>query len=106
MTDWTDIDGKDEHGRTVLHWASFNGHVDVVETLLTDWANANAKDEWGQTALHWASFAFSNRSLYVFLEPQRWQLRWIHDPTFFVFLIAFIVFVAFAVLAVFLAVTA
>lgn len=49
------INGRDQHGWTALHRASFKGWVDVVRTLIHKGIDVNAKDEDGYTALHCAA---------------------------------------------------
>ncbi|KAF9434689.1 hypothetical protein BGZ76_007616 [Entomortierella beljakovae] len=46
-----------EYGKTPLHMASANGHIDVVEYLLTIISPeaVNIQNEQGNTALHWAA---------------------------------------------------
>ncbi|KAJ7882802.1 ankyrin repeat-containing domain protein [Mycena olivaceomarginata] len=51
ILNWT-ID-KDKRG--ALHYASLNGHIEVVEFLLERGANFNATDKANNTALHNAS---------------------------------------------------
>ncbi|KAI4350328.1 hypothetical protein L6164_004794 [Bauhinia variegata] len=48
------INGRDQHGWTALHRASFKGRIDVVRALLDKGADVDAKDEDGYTALHCA----------------------------------------------------
>ncbi|KAI3706592.1 hypothetical protein L6452_24448 [Arctium lappa] len=50
------INAKDQHGWTVLHRASFKGHVEVVQILMRNGADIDidARDEDGYTALHCA----------------------------------------------------
>lgn len=43
----------DKRNTTALHYASDQGHRDVVSLLLNRGANANAKDRGGSTPLHW-----------------------------------------------------
>jgi len=48
------VDGVDEEGLSLLHWASDRGHCSMVELLLGLGANINIQDEDRQTALHYA----------------------------------------------------
>ncbi|WOG98213.1 hypothetical protein DCAR_0417554 [Daucus carota subsp. sativus] len=48
------INGRDQHGWTVLHRASFKGHLDAVRILIEKGIDINAKDVDGYTALHCA----------------------------------------------------
>lgn len=48
------INGRDQHGWTALHRASFKGRVDVVRTLIENGIDINARDEDGYSALHCA----------------------------------------------------
>ena len=41
-------------GRTPLHWASENGHLEVAKLLLANNANVDAADKDGRTPLHFA----------------------------------------------------
>ena len=50
-----EVDVMNAHGRTALHWASRNGNVECVETLLAEGADARATSKDGQTAMHMAS---------------------------------------------------
>ncbi|KAK3026078.1 hypothetical protein RJ639_040536 [Escallonia herrerae] len=48
------INGRDQHGWTALHRASFKGLADVVRTLIDKGVDVDARDEDGYTALHCA----------------------------------------------------
>jgi ankyrin repeat protein len=50
-----DVNAKDDHGETPLHWASQRGHVHVVQALVEHGADAEAKDSKEWTPLHSAS---------------------------------------------------
>ncbi|KAJ7421484.1 E3 ubiquitin-protein ligase MIB2 [Willisornis vidua] len=49
------VDAKNQ-GRTALQIASYQGHLEVVKTLLQAHANVNLRDDEGDTALHYAAF--------------------------------------------------
>jgi ankyrin repeat protein len=46
-----DVNAKDRRDRTPLHWASENGHVQVVKELLDHFADIDAKDNRNWTPL-------------------------------------------------------
>ncbi|CAI9099239.1 OLC1v1036024C1 [Oldenlandia corymbosa var. corymbosa] len=48
------INGRDQHGWTALHRASFKGKLDAVRTLIENGVDVNARDEDGYSALHCA----------------------------------------------------
>ncbi|KAK5813759.1 hypothetical protein PVK06_029210 [Gossypium arboreum] len=48
------INGRDQHGWTALHRASFKGRIDAVKTLIDKGIDIDLKDEEGYTALHCA----------------------------------------------------
>ncbi|KAH8585593.1 ankyrin repeat-containing domain protein, partial [Bisporella sp. PMI_857] len=50
-----DVEAADSFGRTALHHASDNGHLEVVTLLLEKGADLEAADIYGKTALHHAS---------------------------------------------------
>ena len=47
-----DLDVKDSYERTALHWASIEGHSEIVQLLLTKRALDSCIDAGGLTALH------------------------------------------------------
>lgn len=51
----TDVNEKDDHGRTLLQRAAINGELEVAEFLLSWGANVKTTDRQGWTALHWAA---------------------------------------------------
>lgn len=48
------INGRDQHGWTALHRASFKGKQDAVRVLIEKGVDINGRDEDGYTALHCA----------------------------------------------------
>lgn len=50
--DGVDVNSIDLDGRTALHIAACEGHVDVVKLLLTRKANIDARDRWGSTVTY------------------------------------------------------
>jgi cytohesin len=50
LDDGADVNAKDEHGWTALHYAAFSGHREIIELLLAKGANVT-----GMTALHYAA---------------------------------------------------
>jgi len=50
----TDVNAKNDRGRTPLHDAAINGHYAIAELLIAAGADVNAKDESGETPLDWA----------------------------------------------------
>lgn len=50
----SNVNGLDEEGLSLLHWASDRGHTSMVELLLSLDANINIQDEDQQTALHYS----------------------------------------------------
>jgi hypothetical protein len=47
---------NDWNGSTPLHWAAWNGHIEIVRLLLQNGAEVNAKDRWDRTPLHFAAY--------------------------------------------------
>ncbi len=47
-------------GLTALHWASMQGHKDMVQLLVTKGADVNMKNPSGQTALSMAKMQRNN----------------------------------------------
>lgn len=51
LKDGVDVNSIDLDGRTALHIAACEGHVDVVKLLLSWRANIDARDRWGSTVM-------------------------------------------------------
>lgn len=49
-----DVNARDFHGRSVLHWFTIQGCRETVPFLLENGVNVDIQDHFGQTALHWA----------------------------------------------------
>jgi len=54
-TRFADVNVADGAGNTALVWASFNGHLNVVHSLLTFGANCSTIDNFGRGALHYSA---------------------------------------------------
>ena len=46
---------NDNDGWTLMHWAVWKDHKDIVELLLVQGADVNAKNRYGQTPLHFTA---------------------------------------------------
>ena len=71
----TDVNSIDLDGRTALHIAACEGHVDVVKLLLSRRANIDARDRWGSTVRIYYSimrypFNYVSLLLHLFLCQQ------------------------------------
>lgn len=55
IAEGSDINLKDEDGRTALMYASFNGHSGIMQNLISKGAIVNQSDNYGRTALMFAS---------------------------------------------------
>jgi ankyrin repeat protein len=56
LEEGADPNGQDSYDSTALHYASFRGHIQVVQALLSHpKTNPNLQNRWGHTALHFAS---------------------------------------------------
>lgn len=64
LKDGLDVNSIDLDGRTALHIAACEGHVDVVRLLLSWRANIDARDRWGSTV--WRSHTFLSVSLKIY----------------------------------------
>jgi len=62
------ISSRDSRGYTALHYASLNGHKDVVQLLLSYEASCNSVDEAGSSPLHLAAWAGNGEVVRILLE--------------------------------------
>lgn len=62
------VNASDQYRWTALFFASFFGHMNVVQALLAAGANVNAASTDGETALHWASSEGHTDIVLVLLE--------------------------------------
>ncbi|GMY32909.1 integrin-linked protein kinase 1-like isoform X1 [Fagus crenata] len=64
-----DVNSIDLDGRTALHIAACEGHVEVVKLLLSRKANIDARDRWGSTAAADAKY-YGNTEVYNILKAR------------------------------------
>ncbi|RWW71418.1 hypothetical protein BHE74_00020838 [Ensete ventricosum] len=69
LKDGLDVNSIDLDGRTALHIAACEGHVDVVSLLLSWRANIDARDRWGSTASADAQY-YGNDEVYGLLKAR------------------------------------
>lgn len=51
------MNGRDADTATPLHWAVYNGHLEIAKLLVASGASLTARTKDGQTPLHWAAIA-------------------------------------------------
>lgn len=51
----TDVNSKDNEGRTALMYAAYNGHAEIMRALIRRGADVNIQDNYGRTALMMAA---------------------------------------------------
>lgn len=67
LNEGIDVNSIDLDGRTALHIAACEGHVDVAKLLLSRKANLDARDRWGSTVIsHFAIILFQLFRIIVF----------------------------------------
>jgi len=62
------VNATDENLRTALHYASEEGHMQIVKILASHWANFNHVDRFGRTALHATFQRSTNKHLRCLLK--------------------------------------
>lgn len=68
------IDNKcSKYGRTALHWATFNGHIQVMSLLLQSGADSSSFSKHGESILylfhrHWHTYAQYNKQFNLITE--------------------------------------
>lgn len=63
LNEGVDVNSIDLDGRTALHIAACEGHVEVVKLLLRRKANIDARDRWGSTVRFIYLFIFKCNSI-------------------------------------------
>lgn len=84
-----DVNCRNKHDRTPLHWASGNGHVHVCRYLIDDCAAAiDVSDKFGMDALLWAAwFGHKNSTKFMLKVGMKATARnkhgysWLHCAT-------------------------
>ena len=73
----TGVNTQNKNGRTALHWATVNGHKDIVELLINEGADVNLKDLAGETPLDWigASSLLSEEAYLPLLDEGEVETR-------------------------------
>ena len=51
------MNGRDADTATPLHWAVYNGHLEIAKLLVASGASLTARTKDGQTPLHWAAIS-------------------------------------------------
>lgn len=62
------VDSQDEQGRTALHMAAANGHVEILKILLSAGANVEAPNSQENTPLHYACLNGQTEAVAVLLS--------------------------------------
>ena len=63
-----DLEMKDHHDRTPLHWAACQGQIEVVKLLLGKRADMSVKDRYGTRPLHFAAKYGSQKIVALLLD--------------------------------------
>lgn len=79
LNEGIDVNSIDLDGRTALHIAACEGHVEVVKLLLIRRANIDARDRWGSTV----NFPQFNSAFRIYKEKET-HLFTTFDSMFFV----------------------
>ena len=62
------VNSRDAHDRTPLHWAAYGGSVNVVQELLRRGARINSRDDYYSTPLHVAAHYGRPRVIHALLK--------------------------------------
>ena len=63
-----EVNSKNKHGRTPLHFASWKGHVDIMALLITAVADIDATDHYGATPLHMSAIQGNTEAIEFLLS--------------------------------------
>ncbi|CAF1009570.1 unnamed protein product [Adineta ricciae] len=86
-----DVNGKDSHGSTALHEASYLGYDDIVRLLINAQCNVLVRDANGATALHRAAAGDRSSTLLILIkegladyEERNYKNSWVplHEAAF------------------------
>ena len=71
--------GPDLQGNTLIHWAAYNGHVDIVHYLMDITVkDKNPRNQDGETPLHWAAKNGHVEVVKVIMD-KKGQVQNLHD---------------------------
>ena len=62
------INSVDDTNTTPLHWAAYNGHLQVVHCLICCGAKIEMRNKYGQTPLHWAAMGGSQLAFHLLVQ--------------------------------------
>jgi ankyrin repeat protein len=63
------INAKDRRGNSLLHWAAFKGHVEIMKLLMASGA-VNAMDKHGSLRLRWAAHSGNTDAVNLLFESE------------------------------------